>query len=173
MPVDFINGGFETGDFTGWIETDPSNVLTVSTTGPRTGTYDARFLTGSADIREASFRQTITDVRLKGKHVAVDVWTWQVTYFAGGAGSYWEVTLADDKGNSVTTGHLAGVPPEAYINRLLELDIADNANSITLTVHWYKSGGGRIYDVRVDDIHLELTGGVMAGLTPALLEVLG
>jgi methionine-rich copper-binding protein CopC len=63
------NGGFETGDFTGWTVSDPAHGTTVSANNPHTGRYSARF--GSIG-QDGTISQTITTI--VGHHYQFSFW---------------------------------------------------------------------------------------------------
>ncbi len=49
-----VNGGFETGDFTGWTRSTTNNATGVNSNGPHAGTFDARLRTNNSGVRTLS-----------------------------------------------------------------------------------------------------------------------
>lgn len=48
------NGGFETGDFTGWTRSTTNNATAINTGNPQAGGFDARLRTNNSGIRTLS-----------------------------------------------------------------------------------------------------------------------
>lgn len=74
-----VNGGFETGDFSGW-NTHGAGISVA--TFARTGQYSAQF--GSHDLLTNQISQSVSDDLVPGQMYRIDLWVYNVV--AGGTG---------------------------------------------------------------------------------------
>lgn len=148
------NKSWETGDAGGWtFEGIGSFRPVVSTDNPRTGTYNLCFSTPDAAIRWGRARHSVTGNQLellKGETVTFKIYRWNVITFTGGPGSNAYIRI--DDGISSTDTNMLSTPYSSYYIISVDHAVALNATKVEFIIYWYKSGGGTIWHVDIDDM---------------------
>jgi hypothetical protein len=147
------NKGWESGDAGGWTFTGSVGYPSVGVDNPRSGAFNLHFNTAAAGIRTGVATWTLPLsllAAIKQKTVKFTVYRRCVLVFAGGLGSYQRIGLDYGAGTSYTT--IPFIPYAVYDQVLVQKLIPAAATKLDFIIEWYKTGGGRIYHLDIDDM---------------------
>jgi len=147
------NKSWETGDAGGWTFEGSTSIPYVHTDNPRTGIYNLHFVTSYSSIRWGRARYSVSAKQLallKGETVTFKMYRWNVITFVGGVGSNAYIRI--DDGITSTDKNMLSTPYSSYYLISVEHTVALNATKVEFIIYWYKTGGGTIWHVDIDDM---------------------
>lgn len=149
----FDNEGWELGNFGLWVRTGSTAIPSVAIDNPRNGIYNLHFNTSSSSTRWGKVIYSVPSAQLpaiRGITVIFKVYRWCLLIFAGGTGSFQRMELADGYTNPQTS--LPFTPYSTYAQYTVSINVHASAPKLEFIIYWYKSGGGRIYHLDIDDM---------------------
>jgi len=154
------NKGWELGSPGDWVFTGSLLIPSVGTDNPRSGSYNLHFATSAASIRLGRAKFTITDPKqlaaLSGKTATFSIYRWCNLEFAGGVGTFQQIELGDEVSETILA--IPFFPYSIYEKVSASHTIKANPTEVHFAIYWYKSGGGSIYHLDVDDMDVDVPG---------------